>query len=331
MLAWMGYTVAVTLLLSGAAFAAERAARLRRIASRSIWAGAIIASLALPMAISMVTIKVPGVLLAADQGRVIALRDMTSSTLSTAAWTAPRANRPALMGGSRGEPGFGIDVVLKRAWAFVSAILLIALAGSAIHSYWRRRFWPRTTMCGVEVHVSDDVGPAVVGLLRPRIVVPRWLASAPQRQQVLVIAHEQSHLDAGDPQLLSLALCLLVAMPWNLPLWWQMRRLRHAIEVDCDARVLGAGHDLQHYGAALIDVGARHSGFIGMAAAMAESPSLLEQRIRIMVSAPQRRGQLAAALCALPGIVHGRRRSASWAAQSRAPGDRGPGGHPGRL
>ncbi|UUZ52386.1 hypothetical protein LP419_22985 [Massilia sp. H-1] len=45
---------------------------------------------------------------------------------------------------------------------------------------------------------------------------------------------------ARDPQLLGLALLVLVAMPWNLPMWWQLRRLRHAIEVDCDARVLAA-------------------------------------------------------------------------------------------
>ena len=33
----------------------------------------------------------------------------------------------------------------------------------------------------------------------------------------------------------------VVLMPWNLPLWWQWRRLRFAIEVDCDARVLASG------------------------------------------------------------------------------------------
>jgi hypothetical protein len=32
-------------------------------------------------------------------------------------------------------------------------------------------------------------------------------------------------------------------------LWWQLRRLRHAIEVDCDARVLMAGHNMTTYGA----------------------------------------------------------------------------------
>ena len=93
--------------------------------------------------------------------------------------------------------------------------------------------------------VTDDVGPAVVGLLRPRIVVPRWVTMALPSHQAAVIAHEQSHLDARDPQLFTLALALLVFMPWNLPLWWQLRRLRYAIEIDCDARVL-EGRDGPH-------------------------------------------------------------------------------------
>ena len=52
------------------------------------------------------------------------------------------------------------------------------------------------------------------------------------------MAHERSHLDAGDPRLIALAVTLLVLMPWNPLLWWQFRRLRRAIEVDCDTRVL---------------------------------------------------------------------------------------------
>ena len=37
--------------------------------------------------------------------------------------------------------------------------------------------WTTERVAGVEVLMSDSVGPAVVGLLRPRIVVPRWVAA----------------------------------------------------------------------------------------------------------------------------------------------------------
>jgi len=43
----------------------------------------------------------------------------------------------------------------------------------------------------------------------------------------------------------------------------QLRRLRCAIEVDCDARVLKAGHDTASYGETLIVVGQRRSLYIG--------------------------------------------------------------------
>jgi hypothetical protein len=142
------------------------------------------------------------------------------------------------------------------------------------------------------------VGPAVVGLVRPRIVVPRWVTMALPSHQASVIAHEQSHLEARDPQLFTLALAFLVFMPWNLPLWWQLRRLRYAIEIDCDSRVLKGGVDPAHYGEALIVVGERQSAYVGAVAAMSESKSFLEERIEHMIRKPVRWRRLGAATLA---------------------------------
>jgi bla regulator protein blaR1 len=63
------------------------------------------------------------------------------------------------------------------------------------------------------------------------------------------------HIAARDPWLLLLALAIVVAAPWNLPLWWELRRLRFAIEVDCDARVVSRGADVRTYGEVLLAVG----------------------------------------------------------------------------
>jgi bla regulator protein BlaR1 len=216
---------------------------------------------------------------------------MTSAALAPPRWApAPTLAKQDFMLGS--------DAILQTAWAVMSLTMLIALAICAAYVYWRKRSWTQRTIAGVSVDVSLDVGPAVVGLLRPRIVVPAWLLDAPAAQQALVIAHEQAHLDARDPQLLTLTLLLLSAMPWNVSLWWQLHRLRHAIEVDCDARVLAKGHDRRQYGTTLLDIGQRQSAFIGTVAAMAESRSLLEQRIRIMVHAPKRWARRSAPLFA---------------------------------
>ena len=309
MLAWMVYTITVSLLLTVAAFAAEQVAMARRAPVRWIWALAIAASLALPAAVPSVKFEVPVAFAAGAPARTIALRDMAAPSLTPPAWTP---------GAAVGVGAVDTDAALMTAWATVSACMLAGLGGCAVHLYRRKRRWTERRVAGAMVYVSKDVGPAVVGLLRPRIVVPAWLAEAPALKQELVVAHEQSHLHARDPQLLSLALLALVAMPWNLPLWWQLRRLRLAVEVDCDARVLRQGHDLQQYGAALIDIGERHSAFIGTAAAMAESRSSLEHRIRIMVRLPQRwKRRIAPAVAALslcmvavaarigpPGIEH---------------------------
>jgi hypothetical protein len=206
------------------------------------------------------------------------LREVTTQHLSPAYWIAD--------GATQSTQWRDYDPLLKRAWMLVSLAMVLVLAATGVMLFMRKRNWPHRNVDGTMLYVTQDIGPAVVGLLRPRIVVPAWVLQAPPRQQSMVLAHEQSHLDAGDPLLFTVALCLLVAMPWNLPLWWQLRRLRRAIEIDCDARVLDRGHAVESYGETLIEVGERQSAFIGAVAAMSESASFLEERIRIMVSKP---------------------------------------------
>ena len=286
MIAWIAYTVMVTLLLAGAAVAAEASARLRRTSTRWIWIAAIVAAPLLPLAISTVSIQMPAGLAPSAVSAPIVLREATSPVLSPSTWIAAPVAAAAPADG-----GASIDILLERAWIAASAAIGLALAASACALHVRRRRWVPRVVAGADVLVAPDTGPAVVGLVRPRIVVPAWLLQAPPLQQSLVIAHEKSHVDARDPQLLAFAIAVLVLMPWNLPLWWMLHRLRHAIEVDCDARVLQSGHDVRAYGDTLVDVGQRQSGYLGAAAAMAESRSLLEQRIRLMLRAPGRKSR----------------------------------------
>jgi beta-lactamase regulating signal transducer with metallopeptidase domain len=129
--------------------------------------------------------------------------------------------------------------------------------------------------------------------LHPRIVVPRWLTRFSPGEQELVIAHERSHLDAHDAQLLTIAICLLICMPWNLVLWWQRRRrLRLAIEIDCDARVLSLGYPVARYSETLIAVGERQSARHAMEMAAFGSKSLLEQRIHNMLRTKTRHARV---------------------------------------
>jgi bla regulator protein blaR1 len=50
---------------------------------------------------------------------------------------------------------------------------------------------------------------------------------------------------AHDPLLPRVAQLMVALAPWNLPAWWQLRRLRFAIQVDSDARVLQTNIDLR--------------------------------------------------------------------------------------
>ncbi|HEX6590275.1 MAG TPA: M56 family metallopeptidase, partial [Longimicrobiales bacterium] len=79
-------------------------------------------------------------------------------------------------------------------------------------------------------------------------------------------------------------------------LWWQTARLRQAMELDCDARVLRRHPDPQSYAGVLLDVARGESRWMLASPAMARRRSL-ERRIRLLV--PRRRPLRSAAL----GIV----------------------------
>jgi hypothetical protein len=160
----------------------------------------------------------------------------------------------------------------------------------------RRRTWRRTEIEGEAVLLAPMTGPAVIGTLRPQIVVPEWSLALSTEQRALMIEHERQHVRANDPLLLHAAAMVALLMPWNVAAWWLNRRLRLAVELDCDARVLARGHDLRAYGTLLLDVCARRSGSgVLLAPALFERTSSLTKRIVAMH--PQRarfpRAQLA--------------------------------------
>jgi beta-lactamase regulating signal transducer with metallopeptidase domain len=282
--AWMLYALAPGVALCCAAMLAEQAARQRRWPSRWIWLVAMLGSMLLPALGPAYPELAPFHLPAPAP---VSSRAAISVTAPVA--VVAQAHYPALA---------------RVLWVILSiATLAVVLAGAALLRH-RARDWRRTIIDGSETFVAPETGPAVFGWWRPRIVLPAWLAGIPSRQRALAVAHEQSHLDARDPQLLGAALVLLAVMPWNPSVWWQLRRLRHAIEVDCDARVLRGGHDVLDYGEALLALGLRRSRRYGLMAATDSSQSLLERRIRIMSSQPNHWSRVTAgalaclALCA---------------------------------
>lgn len=281
MLAWMLYALTVSLLLTCAAAAASRAAHRRHAPSRVPWAAALALSVLIPALVPSVSFTLPALAPGAAPPPTLALRDLAPPILSPssllAAIPAPAA-------------GAAIDAALVRIWAALSLLLTLALLAAAALLARRRRAWPAALLAGTEVLVSEDTGPALAGLIAPSIVVPVWLRHAPPETQRHVIAHERAHLAAGDTLLLAAALLPVIVLPWNLPLWWQLRQLRRAIEIDCDRRVLATGIAPARYAETLIALGARR-GRRRAALAMAEPVTDIERRIRLMLQ-PRRTAAL---------------------------------------
>jgi hypothetical protein len=176
------------------------------------------------------------------------------------------------------DPAVGPVGLLGIAW------LAAALLGAVVYGagWWRlrsaRRGWRPSRVAGESVLVSPGAGPAAVGILQPAIVVPEWLLSEEESVQRLVVLHESQHLAAGDHLVLAVAPLALVMMPWNVTLWWMVRRLRLAVELDCDSRVLASGVEPSVYGSLLLDVAGR-IGVGALSIALASPRSSLEQRI----------------------------------------------------
>jgi TonB-dependent SusC/RagA subfamily outer membrane receptor len=122
-------------------------------------------------------------------------------------------------------------------------------------------------------------------------------------EQRLILNHEAAHVDAGDPILLGVACVLVALVPWNPALWIVLARLRLAIELDCDARVLRAGVSPRSYGTLLVDVAERASRMRFAATALADDASHLHQRILAMQSRRFNHPILRGASAALLGLA----------------------------
>jgi len=175
-------------------------------------------------------------------------------------------------------------------WALVSAALLAGFAVRYARLRRARSSWPRQVVAGRSVLVSDHVGPGVLGLVRGETVLPRWCLELEARDRALVVAHEEEHRERRDPLLLTVSRFVALLLPWNLPLWWMDRRLRVAVELDCDARVTARRPAARRrYAELLVSTAARPSsrGIVAPLALLVEPSTPLHRRIIMLTrSAP---------------------------------------------
>ncbi|HEY4340874.1 MAG TPA: M56 family metallopeptidase [Steroidobacteraceae bacterium] len=278
--ALMLYITLFSMLVGVAALAVERALALGSWPRRGLWVGA--------MALSL--IGATGMTLGGHAPRIVTGETHTLTTAKPASGLLPIPASQAL---TRPLPvrrtaaavaGQFLGAHAKSVWIGTSVLLLGIYAAGALRLRSARKRWQRQTVGKYPVFITPDLGPAVFGLLRPVIVLPRWLLNEPPETLDVALAHENQHIVARDPALLLAALLLLAVTAWNLPLWWQLRRLKLAIEIDCDTRVLRQGVQRRPYADALLRIN-RYAGTMPLEAiAIVGHISQLEQRIRAMMT-----------------------------------------------
>lgn len=290
--AWMLRAVAASALIALAALLASEAARLAGRPRRWAWAAGLVLAVAVPVA----GWWFPGALSLAG------VADGAGGTLD---WLLARAGTGAALPAKTESWSMlsvldGLDGPLAWLWAAATAATTAVFAATQWRLRRARRRWTPAEVAGTPVLVAEAVGPAVVGVVSPRVVLPRWALEAPAEERALMVRHERAHLEAGDSRLLALTAAAVALMPWNPALWWMHRRLRDAMETDCDARVLARGADPWTYGQTLLRIAARPSARRLLLSPALGRPTLLERRIVAMTSTlPKNRTPRALALAVI--------------------------------
>ena len=295
-IAWLVYLLLVGALLAAAATLVASATSGIGRPTRWVWAGALAGSAVLaivapqrqPSQVRLIQQELAGTTLVAPRPSELGLGGRLRAEVHQAVGAASDA-----VAALEGRVPRAVTRSVLFGWVVASAVLLSIFAIVNLRLVRARRRWPTERVHGLAIRVAPATGPAVLGLLRPEIVVPRSLLERDAEEQRLILAHEREHLRARDHLLLAAACLVAIALPWHPAIWYLLGRLRLAIELDCDARVLRGGATARSYGALLIDVAANHGGIRIGALALADGPSHLERRILAMNGTRRRHAAVA--------------------------------------
>ncbi len=264
--AWILYALLVGILAGAGALVLENLLRAHKLPTRWVWTGALGLSLFWPLGHLLLkywprdiaSIPIP------SPGRVIALEPL-------AVQVTPESFLRYM------------DGPILTVWVVSSAVLLLMFGVLILRTRRLRRAWRGERAGGQTVLFSRDMGPAVVGYMEPQIVLPNWCRELEEQTLNLIIDHELEHLKAGDLRLILTTGILPILLPWHAPIWWQYKRLRLAVEGDCDLRVLKKHPErTRPYMELLLQVGGTPPRTEALVAMLSEPEETLERRIRIM-------------------------------------------------
>ena len=288
MIAWMVYAAVVGGFVAAGGLALERllaaAGKPRRIA----WMAALALAVVIPLAGSL---RQPRA--SVDAAGAAVVENNPDG--------APVADRGSLVPTLRLPASRESERAAAIVWG-AGSLTAMAVLGTVLFLVARaRRRWPLGRIHDTDVHLSRRFGPALVGVAKPRVVVPSWVLRLGPGARGAIVRHELEHARARDHLALLYAGLVLVVFPWSPAIWWMCRRLRAAVELDCDQRVIASGIRSADYGDVLLEAGSRSIGRWGFAPAMSQPKSLLERRLRTMSETKRKLG--AAKTLLLGGVV----------------------------
>lgn len=176
----------------------------------------------------------------------------------------------------REQPAFEWTLmdVAYLSWAFVSALIMTVM-GIRYGRCWmilrqageqhRPELDQLLVRLCAELHLKRRVrllitnsrmGPAVIGLFRPTIILPTAITDARSLQELEpILAHELIHIRRGDLWIGLLQLLASVVWWFHPLVWFTGRRLKLEIEQCCDEEVLaGLNCDPRLYASCLLEV-----------------------------------------------------------------------------
>lgn len=288
---WMLAATALGLLAGGTALATERVFRLLGRQGRHVWVLALVVTCTWPLLAPVLARP-----LIQSATELVTISEVQTSAIGAA---APIVDSPSVQ-----ERLAALDTPLMVLWAGVAVLLLARALLGLISLHRIAQSAEQRTVVGRAVLITSSVGPAAFGIVRPRIVLPRWSLELDTPMRELVVRHEAEHVKSADPAVLTVAWLLVALFPWNASLWWIVRRLRTATELDCDHRVVRAGADRRRYAHVLLLI-AQRQGEMAFASMIAGAPTTLLLRIAAMHGAPPARRTVGAAVLALIALALG--------------------------
>jgi bla regulator protein BlaR1 len=149
----------------------------------------------------------------------------------------PKVSAPGIAYGNVGAPSVDGSAWLLRAWGVGCALFLLYLAG--LQYAFLRNLGTLSHSRGM-LRAASCVGcPAVVGIFRPKVILPAdFEARYTPEEQSLVLAHESTHLRHRDA-LWNALVALIRSLFWFNPLvHLGASRFRVDQELACDAAVI---------------------------------------------------------------------------------------------